>query len=317
MKEQILPKTDAFFEGLPLILINGLTFDDDNRLVWSYWDEEAQEVKQKIAADWPCVTPSAFLKAWYQAIEEGGQQYVFDESFQYPNKAAALAYLLGSKNILYWNIDEEYNSDNSPLFSTEYCTKALSNCFRHIYKFHYKLTVTSDEQSWGFYDDSYLSPRIDGVEYGSGAYKVEIVGHPEETTYIDFGSNLEKETSLAKGTYDLYIYSNQPTLSIDNDSYYTNGCTLTYLESEHCISYVLTATGQGSVIFSGLYGSIENISPDASVTVVKADYDTNLFELSFDRAGQYTVNLFCDDVEEEVRVQDSTNCSFGSRTVKW
>ena len=317
MKKHILPKSDAFFEGLPLILINGLTFDDDNRLVQTYWDEESQETKQKIVANWPCVTPSAFLKAWYQAIEEGGQQYGFDESFQYPNKAAALAYVLGAKDIIFWNIDEEYNSDNSPLFSTEYCIKAMSNCFRDVYKHHYKLIATSDNPSFGFYDDSSLSPRLDGVEYGRGAYKLEIVGYPTETTYIEFGSNLEKETSLKKGTYDLYIYSNQPTISIDNDQFYTNGCTLSYLESEHCVSYILTTTGKGSVVFSGYLGSIEKISPDASVTVVKEDYDNNLFELSFDRAGQYTINLFCDEEAEEVRVQDSTNCSFGSRSVKW
>lgn len=317
MKKHILPKTDAFFEGVPLILINGLTFDDDNRLVWDYYDEAAQETKRKIVAEWPCLTPTAFLKAWYKAIEESGKQYVFDESFQYPNKSAALSALLGSKDIIYWNIDEEYNEDYLPIFSTEYCIKAMSNCFREIYKHHYKLTVTGDGPSFGFYDDSYLSPRIDGVEYGSGAYKVEIDGYPTETTYINFGSSTEIYPTLSKGTYDVYIYSTQPTISINNDSYFANNCALTYLESEHCVSYILTTAGKGSVVFNGYLGSIEKISPDASVTVVKEDYDNNLFELSFDRAGQYTINLFCDEEAEEVRVQDSTNCSFGSRSVKW
>lgn len=79
----------------------------------------------------------------------------------------------------------------------------------------------------------------------------------------------------------------------------------------------MTTTGKGSVVFSGLMGSIEKVSPDASVTLATADYDNNLFELTFDRAGQYTVNIFCDDKDEEVRVQDSINGSFGSRTVKW
>lgn len=316
MKKQTLPKTDAFFEGLPLILINGLTFDDDNRLIFKEYTESGEE-KTVVVADWPCLTEDAFLKAWYQAIEQYNKQYMFDESDCYPNKALSLQYALGARGIIYWNRDDEYNFVPTPIRSVEYCKNALSKCFRHIYKFHYKLVATADYPSFGFYDESSKIPNYDDVEYGAGLYKVEIVGHPEESVYVEFGSSFERETSLEKGTYDVYIYSTQPTISIDNDQFYCNNGTLTYLESEHCISYILTTKGKGSVVFSGLMGSIEKISPDASITIAKEDYDNNLFEFTFDREGQYTINIFCDDKDEEVRVQDSTNCALGSRTVKW
>lgn len=316
MKKQTLPKTDAFFEGLPLILINGLTFDDNNRLIYKEYTESGEE-KTVVVADWPCLTEDALLKAWYQAVQQYEKTMYFDESEQFPNKSLALSYALGARGIIYWNRNEEYEFETTPIFSVEYCKNALSNCFRHIYKFHYKLVATSDDPAFGFYDESCKIPKYDNVEYGSGVYKVEVEGHPEETIYVEFGGSFENQTNLPKGTYDVYIYSNQPTISIDNDQFFCNNGTLTYLESEHCISYILTTKGKGSVVFSGLMGSIEKISPDASVTVVKEDYDNNLFELSFDREGQYAVNVFCDDKDEEVRVQDSTNCSFGSRTVKW
>lgn len=227
IKKHILSKKEAFFEGLPLVL-SSLFFDDNNRLIYTYWDEESEEEKTTIVANWPCLTEDAFLKAWYQSAE----QYNTDESLQFPNKAAALTYMLGVPNIITKFEDEETGeSIYSPIYSVEYCKDALSNCFRDVYKFHYKLVASDDYPSFGFYDDSCMLPYRDGVEYGKGVYKIEIVGYPEETKYVAFGSNLEDETSLPKGTYDVYIYSTQPTISINNDQYYTNNCTLTQLES--------------------------------------------------------------------------------------
>lgn len=298
-----LSKNEAFFEGFKIVLkYLNLFLDDNNKLCYN--DGAAYPVVD----DRPCYTPKAALDSFKTAMLTRNA----DESYQYPNFATALGYAFGNRNIVGKLQDDDENFYLPK--SVSYYEKALSKIFGGVYRFHYKLVVTDNYVSIGYYDS--LSKLPNNSEFGGGLYKVEVEGHPETTTYSEFGSEYGLGWDLEKGTYDVYFYSTQPAININNDVFYCQGGTLTALESEHLVQYVLTSTDAGKAVISGYLGSIVDVQADASVTV-EGDAETNLFTLSFDRAGQYIVKLFCDESAEEIRVQDSENCSFGNRTLVW
>lgn len=307
-----LSKNEAFFEGFKTISM--CDFDDNRRL--SSWSLDSKGASLEIIDLTPCYTPKATLNSYAEFTRRTkGLPFSPDINKQYPNFASIVGYLCSS-----YNFTEKLEKDDGSFYlprSINYYEKAFIKIFSTIYRFHYKIEVTGDDPNFGIYDSNSIIPYVSNTEFGGGLYKVEIEGHPEYTFACPFGSTLEYTLYyIEKGTYDLYIYSTLPTIDIDNDEFYCNNCTLTYLESEHLVQYVLTATDAGKAVISGYLGSIESVQADASVTV-EGDAETNLFTLSFDRAGQYIVKLFCNESAEELRVQDSENCSFGNRTLVW
>lgn len=300
-----LSKNEAFFEGFK-ILLNSFCicdFDDNNRLLRD----------GKVVNGVPCLTPKAALNSLADMMKDGDDSW----QCQYPNFAIALGDICGAYGLLpavrqdYG--DELYDIPNS----VSYYEKAISRIFSTGYRHHYKLVITGANPSVSF-DDTETKQAADwDLEAGQGIYKYEIYGDGElkyssTSLFTSFFWGRAEPTEI--GAYDVYIYSTLPTISIENMVAYN--CTFTYLESEHLVQYVLTATDAGKAVISGYLGSIVDVQADASVTV-EGDAETNLFTLSFDRAGQYIVKLFCNESAEEMRVQDSENCSFGNRTLVW
>ncbi len=304
-----LTKNEAFFEGFNSFLSEeDLELDDNNRLI--YIDYNKGERVKYVVDGVPCYTPKATLNA----LASAAQQYLYraDGFKEYPDYAYVLGYIFNEAG---YTLPVTDNKGNNILpRSVNYYEKALSKIFGTVYRYHYKL-VCEDDCYFNILDYNVVLPGKNGAEFGGGIYKIEVAGHPEVTTYHTFTGDIESNIDqLAAGTYDMYIYSTLPTLTIDDID--SENCTVTYLESDHLVQYVLTATGAGSAKISGYLGSIVDVQADASVTV-SGDADTNLWTLDFDRAGQYIVKLFCNEADEEIRVQEATNCSFGSRTLVW
>ncbi len=298
-----LTKNEAFFEGFNSFLsTENLELDDNNRLIYTIGNQLVDGV--------PCYTPKATLNA----LASAAQQYLYKGGGyeEYPDYAYALGYVFNDVGFTLPVTDATGN--NILPRSVNYYEKALSKIFGTVYRYHYKL-VCGDDCYFNINEYNKILPGENGAEFGGGIYKIEVAGHPEATSYHTFTYDIETNIDkLAAGTYDMYIYSTLPTLTIDEID--SENCTVTYLESDHLVQYVLTATGAGSAKISGYLGSIVDVQADASVTV-GGDADTNLWTLDFDRAGQYIVKLFCNEADEEIRVQEATNCSFGSRTLVW
>lgn len=233
MKEIHLPKTEAFFEGFPLILFNLGIKIEDGFLVY----DNGEETKR--VSTYPCNTPAAAIASLQDAYRNG---YIdWDESEQFPNFAAVLSYWMASAGLTMPTKD----IDDKQLVprSISYYVNSLASCFSTIYVHHYKLNVTAEYVHFlrsdyatilpaGFQFDPTISGYkwADGPEHGAGMYKIEAF---DKVNYNFLGNENEWEEPLTKGeTYDVYIYSTLPELdfNFEEQTSYNVGCTFTEVD---------------------------------------------------------------------------------------
>lgn len=180
--------------------------------------------------------------------------------------------------------------------SNAYYIKSLINWTSNSYRYHYKVRVdTTGSISFSTTGKGLTSFTFTGVEYPLA---------PTDELFLAV-------PNIAAGVYDLYIYSTTE----ENLTFETVNCTITYLEYEHCISYVFTSTDYGFVYATSKYGSVQKVDSEASVDIILVG-DT--IKMHSDRSGQYLIYIYCEDKDEELVVTEAASgCSLGSKTIRW
>lgn len=181
--------------------------------------------------------------------------------------------------------------------SNAYYIKCLINWQSANFRYHYKVKVTeAGSISFGTTGKGITGFIFNGTEYAVA---------PSDELFLAV-------PSIAVGVYDLYVYSTAADEALTFDC--TN-CTITLLEYEHCITYVFTSTDYGFVYCKAVYGSVRDMSVDASVNIT---VDNGLFKLHADREGQYVIYVYCDREDEELQVVEAASgCGLSNRTKRW
>lgn len=181
--------------------------------------------------------------------------------------------------------------------SNAYYIKQLINNFKQTYRYHYKVKVSTA----GSISFSTTGKGLTSFTFNSDSYTLA----PGDELFLAV-------PSIAVGTYDLYVYSTSKDESL---SFETSNCTISYLEYEHCISYVFTSTDYGFVYCKPEFGSVQKVEGDATIDITQSG---QLIKLHSDRDGQYLVYIYCELEDENLIVTEAASgCSLGSRSVRW
>lgn len=176
--------------------------------------------------------------------------------------------------------------------------KDLINYVHKVFMYHYKIQVDAA----GAVAFSTSGKELFKYEFGGVTYPIGV------------GDDLTYSGTLAKGTYDLYVYST----ANDEDLIFTEtGCTVLYDWSEHKIDYVVNITDDTNIIqFTSTKKSIRKVSFGGAY-YTHANYTIQSFVARYDNVGTYTISLFCDDIDETIEDMMSRGGSIGDRSVSY
>lgn len=195
---------------------------------------------------------------------------------------------------------------NSPILTnTNNIIKKLASLYRVAYVYTFDFKVYDKTKSYD-YDGV---KKIDESDTG-GIYKVWFDKDDVTLNYTPTTLKFGFDAYTLTQNQIMYIYSNCP---LDfPDSATTGSYAFIYHRNEHLSYYELTCTGNGYVLFRGIKNSINEIGYDDDYDS-ESDFANNLFKVTFDYDGTLTLSVYHDNLDEDIQILESSNCTVGQK----